>query len=106
MKNITVFILMLLPFTVFASGGEVIFTFLLDVIVVFSLLIGIALLKWKISGKIVLLITLASSECFTFIGLGGLPYHKNATVINILSVIIPLMSVFGIYLFFRKKFAK
>lgn len=105
-RNALIMLLLTSPFTVLAHGEEVLLTVLLDVIVVFSILICIGFLKWKISGKILLLFTLVVSLFLTFIAVGDLPYQKNATVINILSVAIPLISVLGVYLLLRKNFSK
>ncbi len=103
-KNLLLTLLLLTPLTTFASGGDVIMTLMIDVLVIFGLLIFIGFLKWKMKGKILLLFILFISEFLTWIMLGSIPYQKNANMINILSVIIPLFSVMGVYLLVRKNY--
>jgi hypothetical protein len=98
--------LLLIPITAFASGGDVIRTFIIDVIVVLALLIFIGFLNWKLSGKFLLFFILIISVFLTWIMLGSIPYQKNASMINFLSVLIPLFSVLSIFLLNRKKYIR
>lgn len=98
-KIYLLFILLLLtPLKTFASGGDVIMTMMIDVIVVLGLLIFIVCLKLKMKDKILLVFILFISECLSWISLGNIPYQKNAYLINTFSVIIPIISVIGVYL--------
>lgn len=105
-KNTLITLLLVLPATALAHGEEVLILLFIDVTVILTLLVFIGFLKWKIKGKLLLLLTLIITLFFTFTVLGSMPYRKNAVMINTLSAVIPVLSVLAVFLLFRKKFVK
>lgn len=105
MRNISKFILLLIlinPFQLFASGGDVISLMLIDFFTFLILTISIFFLKWKIEAKLILFLILILSEVFNFFIFGFLQYSENIYLINSMSIIIPLFS-FLISIYFLKK---
>jgi hypothetical protein len=103
-KNALLAIFFLSSINAMAHGEKIIMTFLIHIVVVLALLIFIGFLKWKITGKILLLFMLIISVFFTNTILGSIPYKRYVVMINILSAVIPLLSVLSVFLLFRKKF--
>lgn len=98
-------LLILLPIPVFAHGEEVLVTFFYDLMTIIALIIFIALVKWKSSGKILLALILIISVISIFSITATWAYSVNRRLIEILGSGVPLISVLSAYFIFRKKFS-
>ncbi len=97
-------LLILLPIPAFAHGEEVLLTFFYDLMTLIALVIFIALVKWKSSGKILLALILIISVISIFSITVTWAYSVNRRLIEILGSGVPLVSVLSAYFIFRKKF--
>ncbi len=92
------------PFLALAHGQNVLQTVYIDALVFFALLLFIGFAKWKMNGKMRLILALFTSEFILGLTLGSLPYNENSLMITILSAAIPIVSVLSIYLKFNYKY--
>jgi hypothetical protein len=107
MKSIsilTLFIFILFPMKVLAHGEEVLQIVFIDAFVFFALLLFIGFAKWKMNGKMRLLLVLFFSEFILALTLGSLPYNDNKLMITILSAAIPIVVVISVYIRLRNKY--
>ena len=95
----------LLPVSVFAHGEEVLVSLFYDLLTVIALTVFIAGIKWKSNGKLLLAIVLVVSTVTAFVSTGNMPYTANRTLIDTIYVGVPIVSVLGTFLFFRRKFS-
>ena len=92
------------PFLALAHGEEVLQIVFIDAFVFFALLLFIGFAKWKMNGKMRLILTLFISEFILGVTLGSIPYNENSLMITILSAAIPIVAVLSIYMKFNQKY--
>jgi hypothetical protein len=105
-KNGILSLVVLSPISVMAHGEDVLVTLCIDIFSILVLLIFIGLLKWKMKGKVLLLLVLILAEFLNFTIFGNIPYQRNTLLINVMSAVIPFSSVLGVFLLLRKNFSK
>jgi hypothetical protein len=104
-KELLLTLLVLLPVSAFAHGEEVLVSLFYDLLTVIALTVFIAVIKWKSNGKLLLTIVLVVSAMTAFISTGNLPYTANRVLIDTICVGVPIVSVLGTFLIFRRKFS-
>ena len=105
-KELLLSLLVLLPVSVFAHGQEVLVSLFYDLLTVIALTVFIAVIKWKSNGKLLLAIVLVVSAMTVFVITGNMPYTANRVLIDTICVGVPIASVLGTFLFFRRKFSR
>lgn len=106
MKNGLLLLGILFPVSVFAHGEEVLVSLFYDLLVVIALTVFIAGIKWKSNGKLLLAIVLVVSTVTAFVSTGNMPYTANRALIDTICVGVPLVSVLGAFLIFRRRFSR
>lgn len=107
MKSIsilTLFVFILFPMKVLAHGEEILQIVFIDAFVFFALLLFIGFAKWKMNGKMRLILALVASEFILGLALGSLPFNDNKLMIALFSAFIPIVSVVSIYIKFNQKY--
>ncbi|MNV63844.1 hypothetical protein D3C71_1564610 [compost metagenome] len=107
MKNLTSILsslLILFPVSAFAHGEKVLIPLFFDVLTFLLLLLFIGLVKWKRSGKTLLLLVLFVVEAVCFYLISGIFYRGNEELIMWSGIVVPLISVLLIFFIFRNKF--
>lgn len=99
-------VLMILPFPAFAHGTEVLALLYCELLTLIVLTVFIACIKWKSSGKTLLVLVLVGSVLAVFTATGKMPYRANRIWIDALCIGVPLVSVLGTFLIFRRKFKR
>jgi hypothetical protein len=99
-------LLLLSPFSVLASGQEVIVVafFELTLILIFSAILWT--LKLNIKGKLLMMIIYLLSTYLTFLFVNTGAYFENLILINVSIAVIPSIIVSGAYLLMKNKFKK
>ena len=87
-------IFFLIPFLALAHGEDVLVWFGIELIVWIGFIIFIILLKMKIKYRISILIVFLITQAIIFYSTNDIPYSKNSLIINSLSVIVPIVTVF------------
>lgn len=107
MKNINKTVLigtLMLPFVAFAHGEKVILTLLSQVIVLILVLIVIRITKWKLKGKLLLVLLYILSIFLTEIFVLQFPYFQNEILITVLLLAFPIVVLCLSYFMFKEKF--
>ena len=94
----------LLPLPTRASGGDA-FEWLfieLFVIVIFLIIVIVLKLNWK--GKVLMVLLFIAIEYLMFRLADGFPYSQNKTMINAISIIVPICTTIISYLTLKRKF--
>ena len=99
-------LLVLLPVSAFAHGEEVLVSLFYDLLTVIALTVFIAVIKWKSNGKLLLTIVFVVSAGTAFMSTGNLPYTANRVLIDTICAGVPIVSVLGTFLIFRRKFSR
>lgn len=104
MKNFIIsYFFLSLPIFVFASGGNILYYFFYEIMMITVTLVFILLLKINLKKKIFMIfILLISSSTILYI-FKDIPYTKNKIYINLISIIIPILSVIISYQLLTKK---
>lgn len=97
---------LMIPFVVFAHGEEVIYTLISQVIVLILVIITVGFIKWKLKGKLLLILVYFLSIFITEFCVISLPYFNNKILITVLLFLIPIIMLFISYFKFKKKFKK
>lgn len=99
-------ICVLLPTLSYASGGDVLGTLwlMLVVIVAFILVLIFADINWK--GKIFLTVLFVIAEAVSIILTNDMTFRENMVKINIITVAVPIGTLLVSYLGLRQKFKK
>lgn len=105
MKNILCVLLFLFPVSAFAHGQEVLLPLFFDVLTFLLLILFVSLVKWKKSGKVMLLLVLFIVETINFYLISEISYKGNEKLVLCLGILIPLISVLLIFFLFRNKFS-
>lgn len=100
----TLFTAVNLPFLALAHGEEVLQIVFIDAFVFFALLLFIGFAKWKMNGKMRLILALVASEFILGLALGFLPFNDNSLMITILSAALPIVVVISVYITLRNKY--
>jgi len=109
MKNINNPVLgatLMFPFVVFAHGEEVIYSLISQVIVLILVIIAIGFIKWKLKGKLLLILVYFLSMFTIELCLITVPFFKYKILLTVLLILFPVIMLFISYLKFKKKFEK
>jgi hypothetical protein len=104
MKNKQFLLFLLLPFTTYASGSEVILIFWFELIAIIISLIFIFTLNWKVKHKLILTVLYIVSLIYTNIVLGSIHHKYNIYFASTILSIIPISFLLIGFFIIRKKY--
>lgn len=96
----------MLPSVAFAHGEEVIWSLISQIVILILVLVAIGLIKWKLKGKLLLILLYFLSIILAELSIINIPYFKNEILINFILLFIPIIVIFVSYFTFRKKFER
>lgn len=96
----------MLPSVAFAHGEEVIWSVISQIVILILVLIAIGLIKWKLKGKLLLILLYFLSIILAELSIINIPYFKNEILINFILLFIPLIVISVSYFTFREKFER
>src|SRR5690349_15376232 len=87
----------LFPTTTFASGGDVLEWLWIEFFVLVAFVLTIALIKLNWTGKGLMIFIFIMTEYLTMKLTDDLPYTKNKVMINVISIIAPILTTIVSY---------
>jgi hypothetical protein len=96
----------LFPLTTFASGGDVLEWVWIEFFVLVAFVLTIVLVKLNWTGKGLMIFIFIVTEYLTIKLTDNLPYTKNKMMINVISIIAPMLTTIVSYGTLRSKFKK
>ena len=96
----------MLPSVAFAHGEEVIWSLISQIVILILVLVAIGLIKWKLKGKLLLILLYFLSIILAELSIINIPYFKNEILINFILLFIPIIVISVSYFTFRKKFER
>lgn len=105
-NKIVLFGTLMLPSVAFAHGEEVIWSLISQIVILILVLVAIGLIKWKLKGKLLLILLYFLSIILAELSIINIPYFKNEILINFILLFIPIIVISVSYFTFRKKFER
>ena len=101
-KLSTIILLLILPATVMASGGQILSLFWLTLLVFIIVVVSLFLAKFSLKQKIVVFVAYIVGTLVSFMATSGMPYVNNMYLINTITTVVPLLTWYFVYNHYNK----
>jgi hypothetical protein len=104
LKKYLLTLAILLPLTTFASGGDVLEWLWIEFFVLAAFVLTLVLVKLNWTGKGLMIFIFIVTEYLTMALTDNLSYTKNKVMINIISIVAPMLMIIVSYWTLKSKF--